>query len=86
MELNEAPNLPGEEIPRKPFQRRCSRTGTERCTSGRQFKESAPGAQKLRYSSSKGKGSMMTVTSGDMAQIAGQFSKINNVDPSDLQV
>jgi uncharacterized protein (TIGR03435 family) len=47
---------------------------------GPKFKESPPGAQKLLTLQSKGRGSMMTVTSGDMAQLAGQFSKINNVD------
>ena len=44
------------------------------------FRESPPGAQKLLTLQSKGKSATMTVTSGDMAQLAGQFSKRNSVD------
>jgi uncharacterized protein (TIGR03435 family) len=47
---------------------------------GPKFKQSPPGTKKLLILKSKGKGVMMTVTSGDMAQLAGQFSKRNNVD------
>jgi uncharacterized protein (TIGR03435 family) len=47
---------------------------------GPKFKESAPGTQKLLTLQSHGKRAMMTVTSGDMAQLAGQFSRINFMD------
>jgi uncharacterized protein (TIGR03435 family) len=42
---------------------------------GPKFKESPPGAQRLLTLQSRGKGAMMTVSSGDMAQLAGEFSK-----------
>jgi bla regulator protein BlaR1 len=47
---------------------------------GPKFRESSPGAQKLLTLQSKRRGAMMTVTNGDMAQLAGQFSKRNSVD------
>jgi len=47
---------------------------------GPKFRKSPPGAQKLFTLQSKGKGTMITVSSGDMAQLAGEFSKGNNVD------
>jgi uncharacterized protein (TIGR03435 family) len=47
---------------------------------GPKFKESPPGAQKLLTLRSKGKAATMSVTSGDMAQLASQFSKRNSVD------
>jgi uncharacterized protein (TIGR03435 family) len=47
---------------------------------GPKFRASPPGAQKLLTLQSKGKGSTMTVSCGDMAQLAGEFSKGNNVD------
>jgi uncharacterized protein (TIGR03435 family) len=48
---------------------------------GPKFRESLPGAQQLLTLQSKGKAAMMlTVTRGDMAQLAGQFSKRNGVD------
>jgi uncharacterized protein (TIGR03435 family) len=47
---------------------------------GPKFKESLPGTQRLLNLQSRGKTAMMTVTSGDMAQLAGQFSKRNKVD------
>jgi uncharacterized protein (TIGR03435 family) len=47
---------------------------------GPKLKESAAGAHKLLTLQSKGRTSLMTVTGGDMAQLAGQFSKINGVD------
>jgi uncharacterized protein (TIGR03435 family) len=47
---------------------------------GPKFKESPPGAQKLLTLGSKGKVNVMTVTKGDMAQLAGQFSRRNDVD------
>lgn len=47
---------------------------------GPKFKESSPDAQKLLTLGSQGKAMVMTVTKGDMAQLAGQFSKRNGVD------
>jgi uncharacterized protein (TIGR03435 family) len=47
---------------------------------GPKLKESPRGAQRLLTLQSKGRTAMMTVTSGDMAQLAGQFSKRNSVD------
>jgi uncharacterized protein (TIGR03435 family) len=47
---------------------------------GPKLRESPPGANKLLTLQSKGKGAMMSVTSGDMEQLARQFSKANNVD------
>jgi uncharacterized protein (TIGR03435 family) len=48
---------------------------------GSKLKESSPGAQRLLTLQSKGKAALlMTVTSGDMAQLAAQFSKRNRVD------
>jgi bla regulator protein BlaR1 len=47
---------------------------------GPKLKESASGAQKMLTLGSKGKTSVMTVTAGDMAQLAMQFSKVNQVD------
>jgi uncharacterized protein (TIGR03435 family) len=47
---------------------------------GPKFKESPPGAPKLLTLQSKGKGAVMTVTGGDMAQLARQFSNSNSVD------
>jgi uncharacterized protein (TIGR03435 family) len=47
---------------------------------GQKLKESAPEEQSLLTLGSKGKGVVMTVTKGGMAQLAGQFSKRNGVD------
>jgi bla regulator protein blaR1 len=47
---------------------------------GPKFKESAPGTERRLFLQSERRGLVMTVTSGDMAQLAGQFSKRNNVD------
>jgi uncharacterized protein (TIGR03435 family) len=47
---------------------------------GPKFKEGAPDAQSLLTLGSKGKGLVMTVTKGSMAQLASQFSKRNGVD------
>jgi uncharacterized protein (TIGR03435 family) len=47
---------------------------------GPKFRESPAGAQKILTQESKGRGYMMTVSSGDMAQLTGEFSKGNNVD------
>lgn len=47
---------------------------------GPKFSESPPGTQKALTLQSPGKGAVMTVTGGDMAQLAGQFSRRNNVD------
>jgi uncharacterized protein (TIGR03435 family) len=47
---------------------------------GPKFKESAPDAQSLLTLGSRGKGAVMTVTKGSMAQLANQFSKRNGVD------
>jgi uncharacterized protein (TIGR03435 family) len=47
---------------------------------GPKFKESPPEAQSLLTLGSKGKGLVMTVTKGGMAQLANQFSKRNGVD------
>jgi uncharacterized protein (TIGR03435 family) len=47
---------------------------------GPKFKESSPDAQSLLTLGSKGKGLVMTVTKGGMAQLASQFSKRNGVD------
>ncbi len=47
---------------------------------GPKFKESPADAKQLLTLASKGKAAVMTVTKGDMAQLAGQFSKRNNVD------
>jgi len=47
---------------------------------GPKFKESAPEAQSLLTLGSKGKGLVMNVTKGGMAQLANQFSKRNGVD------
>ena len=47
---------------------------------GPKIRESPSGAEKLLTLQSKGKGAVMTVTSGDMAQLASQFSKRNSVD------
>jgi uncharacterized protein (TIGR03435 family) len=47
---------------------------------GPKFRPSPPGAEKLLTLQSKGTGSVMIVTGGDMAQLVGQFSKINRVD------
>jgi uncharacterized protein (TIGR03435 family) len=47
---------------------------------GPKFKESAPDAESLLTLGSRGKGFVMTVTKGSMAQLIGQFSKRNSVD------
>ena len=47
---------------------------------GPKFKESAPDAQSMLRLASPGKGAVMTVTKGSMAQLANQFSKRNGVD------
>ncbi len=47
---------------------------------GPKFKESAPDAQSLLTLGSRGKGLVMTVTKGSMAQLANQFSNRNGVD------
>lgn len=47
---------------------------------GPKFKESAPEAQSMLSLSSPGKGAVMTVTKGSMAQLALQFSNRNGVD------
>jgi uncharacterized protein (TIGR03435 family) len=47
---------------------------------GPKFKESAPDAESMLRLGSSGKGSVMTVTKGSMAQLAGQFSNKNGVD------
>jgi uncharacterized protein (TIGR03435 family) len=47
---------------------------------GSKLKESAPGAEKRLTVQSKGKSALMTVTAGDMAQLAEQFSRRNKVD------
>jgi uncharacterized protein (TIGR03435 family) len=47
---------------------------------GPKFRQSQPGAQKALTLQSKSKGSVITVSSGDMAQLAREFSKGNNVD------
>ena len=47
---------------------------------GPKLKDSASGEQKRLSLRSAGKTSVMTVTAGDMAQLALQFSKINKVD------
>jgi uncharacterized protein (TIGR03435 family) len=47
---------------------------------GSRLKESAPGAQKRLTLQSTGKSALMTVTAGDMAQLAEQFSRRNKVD------
>lgn len=47
---------------------------------GPKLKESAPGTQKGLTLQSKGKSALMTVTAGDMAQLAEQFSRRNKVD------
>jgi uncharacterized protein (TIGR03435 family) len=47
---------------------------------GAKLKESAPGTQKRLTLGSKGKSALMTVTAGDMAQLAEQFSRRNKVD------
>jgi len=47
---------------------------------GPKLKESAPGAEKRLTLQSKGKSALMTVSAGDMAQLAEQFSRRNKVD------
>ena len=47
---------------------------------GPKFKESAPDAKSILTLSSPGKGAVMTVTKGGMAQLANQFSNRNGVD------
>ena len=47
---------------------------------GPKFKESGPDAQSLLTLGSQGKGLVMTVTKGNMAQLANQISKRNGVD------
>ena len=47
---------------------------------GPKLKESQPGAQRLLTLRSTGKTATITVTAGDIAQLAGQFSKHNTVD------
>jgi uncharacterized protein (TIGR03435 family) len=47
---------------------------------GPKFKESAPDAQSILRLSSPGKGAVMTVTKGSMAQLVNQFSNRNGVD------
>jgi uncharacterized protein (TIGR03435 family) len=48
--------------------------------SGPKFKEGAPDAQSILRLGSAGKGVVMTVTKGSMAQLANQFSNRNGVD------
>jgi uncharacterized protein (TIGR03435 family) len=47
---------------------------------GSKLKESTPGAEKRLMLQSKGKSALMTVTAGDMTQLAEQFSRRNKVD------
>jgi bla regulator protein BlaR1 len=47
---------------------------------GTKISVSSPGAEKRLTLQSKGKSEVMTVTSGDMAQLASHFSKRNGVD------
>jgi uncharacterized protein (TIGR03435 family) len=47
---------------------------------GPKFKESAPDAESMLRLASPGKGAVMTVTKGSMAQFANQFSNRNGVD------
>jgi uncharacterized protein (TIGR03435 family) len=47
---------------------------------GPKFKESLPDAEKLLTLGSPGRATVMTVTKGDMAQLAGEFSGRNGVD------
>lgn len=47
---------------------------------GPKFKESAPDAESILRLASPGKGAVMTVTKGSMAQLASQFSNRNGVD------